>query len=539
MGHGKETPRQKMIGMMYLMLTAMLALNVSKEVLNAFANVDEGIMKAVENTHEKTGQLFGRFQSQNEMLPDKVGPFFRDAQKVKEKAEDVSKYIEDSKREIIRIADGKDAKALKSEDIKLIDISAKDNTSIPAQVMVGPEGKKGNGYKLKEEIEEFREMCLGYADDNEALRSSIESALHTGKVKHADQVYDWVPGNFEHLPLAGVIAIMSGIENSVRNVEADVINYLYSKIDQGTVKFNKIDAMVVPNSDYVIKGNDYKADIFFAAYDTTTDPQIYIGDYKEIKDDEGNVIDYEMTRIDDSVNATGGIGQYVKSGNTTGQQEYKGLIVLQTPTRKIKKPFSKSYEVAAAQAVVSPTKMNVFYLGLPNPVDISVSGVQPDKISASINNGSIRRGRGGGWVVKPGRVGDCRVTVYAEIEDERKPMGSKEFRIKVVPDPVAKVAGKIGGEITRGELQAQSIVSAELPDFLFDLKFDVVKFNVYTTDRAGFVQEASSNNNRITKEQKDIIRGLKRNQKVYFEEIKVKKPGGIVVDVPSINLKIK
>jgi gliding motility-associated protein GldM len=540
MGHGKETPRQKMIGMMYLMLTAMLALNVSKDVLMAFALVDEGIVQSVVNTEKKSNSVWADFEKRiTTQKSQKIIAYHDHAEKIREMSKDICDFIKnDCKKTIVQKSEGEDfiEEHFHDHGPELMEVNGKDNTDIPATVMVGSEGS-GKGKVLKQKIDDFRDYIFKLPGLNEGkLHDRIDSVLNTAPQRHHDQTMPWVQANFEHLPLAGVIAILSGIESNIRNVEFDVISYLYSKIDEGAISFNKLNAVVIPNSNYVIRGGEYKAEIFIAASDTTVDPIILLGDYEYGPEDaepkwKGKV---------DTVPVEKGIGNFVQVADRVGKQDYKGIIATPKPDGTYSyQEFSKEYTVAPPMAVVSPTKMNVFYLGVDNPVEVSVPGFQPADIKPGITNGRMYA-RGNSWMVRPGRAGTAYVNVNVQMDDGKlKSMGRKEFRVKVVPDPVAKVAQMPGGDINKSVLMAQSVVIAEIPDFLFDLRFEVVSFNVYTQDKAGFVKEARTGSKVITGAQKQIIQGLGTGQRVYFDEIKVRKPGGIVVSLPSLIFKIK
>jgi len=188
--------------------------------------------------------------------------------------------------------------------------------------------------------------------------------------------------------------------------------------------------------------------------------------------------------------------------------------------------------------VVSPTKMNVFYLGVDNPIEISVPGVPADKVFPSINNGTIVKD-GKGFVVRPARSGTAEVSVMAEIEKTRKLMGTKQFRVKIVPDPVAKVAGiKGSGGIEKAVLLAQAGVVAEMENFDFDLTFKVVEFKV-SVNIGGFSNDKVSKSNRFTEEQFSLIRQASRGQKVYIEDIKAVGPDGSTRLLGSIALTLK
>jgi gliding motility-associated protein GldM len=180
--------------------------------------------------------------------------------------------------------------------------------------------------------------------------------------------------------------------------------------------------------------------------------------------------------------------------------------------------------------------MNLFYLGVDNPVDISVAGVPNNKVYAKMTNGRITR-KGNSWIVRPKRLGNSFVIVSAEIDDVKREVDRKEFRVKTVPIPVAMVNNQKGGAINRNILLAQYGVAAVLENFEFDLTFTVTEFKVLTIVQ-GFVRESKSNSNRFTIKQKDIIRGLSKGSPLYIQDIKAVGPAGNVINLQTINFRI-
>ena len=187
------------------------------------------------------------------------------------------------------------------------------------------------------------------------------------------------------------------------------------------------------------------------------------------------------------------------------------------------------YQVAKPSLVVSPTKMNVFYIGPENPVEISVPGVPGDKISASLTPagyGTISKSGKGGYIVKVSRAGKCAIAVTAELNGKKQNMGSAEFRIKTVPDPIAEVLGMSDGKIDKARLQAAPRVDAKMKDFDFDLTFTVTSFTVSAQVGAYFLSETVKGNRISPQVKNNIFAKLQRNSKVYFEDIKAVGPDG-------------
>lgn len=540
MGHGKETPRQKMIGMMYLVLTALLALNVSKDVLDSFVLVDEGLSKTNVNFYRKNEIVYSEFERAATENAKKAGPWLKKANEVKEKANALFEQMHQLKLEIIKKSEGDQTPAIKPDgEIDGKAIAAKDNKDIPAQIMIG-DANNGKAFGLKASMNDFRETLLGMiGDDAPSVKASIEKTLDTEDPPPVEgKVEKWENEHFEHVPLIAVVTVLSGLQNNVRNAETEILNYLFSQIDAGSFKFNKLEAVVIPKSDYVIRGNTYEAKVFIAASDTTQAPRILIGNYTESVGDDG-VVDYKMVGGFDSLKTENGIGVYKAAGNSIGPRKWGGLILLKSPKggADIKRPFKAEYMVEEPSMTVSPTKMNVFYLGLDNDVEISVSGVAAEKVVPTITNGKITKVSGNKYIVNPQRQGTCIIKVTADMDGTKRDMGFKEFRVKMVPTPVAKVAGLRGGSITKANLLAQTGVIAEMENFEFAVITKVISFKVSAKIGASD-QEQISNSNKFTDAQIDLFNRVSKGSKVYLEDIKASLPDGSIRDLGSVILKV-
>jgi gliding motility-associated protein GldM len=312
------------------------------------------------------------------------------------------------------------------------------------------------------------------------------------------------------------------MQSDVRNSESEIIGFLLSQIDAGSFKFNKIDPVVISNSDYIFRGQEYKAQVFLAAYDSTKQPTVILNNDTELPVENGK-------------------GIYRTPTSTVGTKRWGGTIVLdQGNGTIIKRDFTKEYQVAEASAVISPTKMNVFYRGVKNPVSISVSGVPQENLDATITKGKIQR-EAGAWVVSPanGPEGEIvTVKVSARIENTTRFMGSMDFRVKDVPDPVAMVSGRYQGVIPLGDLSKAGGVVAELKNFDFDLEFTVTEFTVSAVLSGGFTKTEISTSNKFTRPQLEIVSQLKNGQRITFENIKAVGPDGKTRLLNSIVLKI-
>lgn len=505
-----ETPRQKMVGIMYLVLTAMLALNVSSSVLDAFSKVQSGLTQTVDNYSKMSEQIYAEFDNAYALNENKVKPWRDKALEVKKRSEKLCNDLEDIKWEVCEAADGEDA------DVN--NIKSKDNLDVGGQVMI----LEGGADKLKEKIDAYRKYVLSLVSDkNPTLCKTLEINLTTKDPEPVGGEHKtWGSDNFEHMPLAAVTTVITKMQVDVRNAESDVISHLYKNIDEGSFKFNSISAHVVPSSNYILQGDTYKAKILLAAIDTTQRPTVEING-QTVKTFQGDATLYSV------------------ACGKTGTFKWKGVVKYVMPTGEVKHyPIEDEYIVAAPSVVVSPLKMNVFYVGVDNPVNISVAGIASSKVVPTVSNGSIVR-LNGNYVVRPKYPRKpCDVNVSIKTSKGLRKMQTLHFRVKTVPNPIARVAGKSGGNISKSSFAGYWGVKAELDDFDFDMKFNVKSFNLSTVDGGGYVKEAESAGQRFSSSQKKIISKLKRGQRVIIDNIKAKGPDGKVRTLQSLSFKI-
>lgn len=524
MSGGKETPRQKMIGMMYLVLTALLAMNISKDVLLAFITVEHGLNKTNENFDQKNDVLYAKFDKAMAENKTKTKPWADKAFKVREEADKLCKFIDEAKSELYILAQPELTKAL-ADTFQLHNGTANDNYDIPTNYLIGPETAKptGKGVEIKKRIVEFKKMVMELVPEKEL--PGFKMGLHTEDVfdHHAEKNVPWEVSNFDHTTMAACMCLLAGVKNEVKNAESDIVSLLLRAIDAGDFKFDIVTAKVVAPTSYIVLGEEYTADIFVAAYSSTTDPEVLVGD-----------VDTVMKTIKGTptiVPVSGGLGKYTVRPTSEGPQIWSGIINVKAPDGSIKPyPFSSSYMVARPSFAVSPTKMNVFYIGVPNPVDISAAGVAPTNVVATLTgDGSIVNKGQGHYEVNVKSGMKCSVNVAAKDSKTgvTKSIGAGlEFRIKKVPSPNAKFAGVIGdGSVTKGELSAAGGVFADLSDFVFDLKFPVTKWTI-SMNINGLFMDVSAKGPGLTTDMKAMLNKAKKGSKILIEDVHVMAPDG-------------
>lgn len=551
MGHGKESPRQKMIGLMYLFLTCLLALNVSKDILDAFIAINQRMNETNKNFVSKNEIVYSAISAQYASNQAKWANAQKLASEVKAEAAKIIKEIQDYKHMIIIKADGlpegttelpdeKDNGAMKPlEQI----VSSKDNVDIPAQLMV----LEKRGTELKGKIEAFRAKMIKIVSDastdKEAVKNvsaAIEKSLSTESPKPKDgHIATWESENFEHLPLMAVITIMTQMQVAARNVEGDVVNHIYTSQDADAVRVNTLASTVIPSSNYVMVGSEYKAQIFLAAFDSTKPPTVRIGRVDSTKGADGKWV-YKCDAK--PLPIKGGRAIYTDRPGSTGEKAYGGLIEIEKGTgEKVGIPFRAKYTAAQPALVVSPTKMNVFYIGVPNPVEISVPGVPSKDISASLSSGSLSPDGQGNYIAKVNAPGKVNINVTAKINGQSKSMGMREFRVKRIPDPLPIIGNyENGSSQNANSIVAQGRMTASLKDFDFAATFQITFFNLSIKDSQGFTRDIEGKEGgNLTADQKSAIRSLKVGQKIYFDQIKAKGPDGQTRNLPVLSYKIK
>ena len=545
MGHGKETPRQKMIGMMYLVLTALLALNVSKDVLDAFILIDDGLVKTTMNFVSKNQTSYEIFEAQLDKSPRGVQPYFDAAMEVKKRADQLTLDLQELKIEIIRLVDGNDAPALKRvvdgkptrEDNVLewiigygadaerkqtlqitgLNIQGKDNMDKPAQIMIF----EGKGAALQAKIDEFREFLLEVVTSDENIQRAIEEVLSTiPPPQPSGEPHPWDIANFSHLPTAAVVTNLSKMQSDVRYAEAEAVQYLLQQIGATDTRVNKMEAVVLTKSNYVLVGSQFEARVLLAAYDSLQRPEIWLGPYRRTEDDYELLDGATLVPYDNR-----GRAMIVRSGSSVGNFTIGGLLRMPTPEGVRSFPFSSEYTVGQSSTVISPTAMNALYVGVENPISVQVSGVPTEQIQVTIDNGTIRRS-GSGWIAEPRTAGNATITASGVVDGVTQ-RGSMPFRVRMLPTPIAKIAGRTGGNIERNVLEAQQGIQADLgADFLFDVRYTVTQFTMETMT-GGVSRAEASTSQMFTPAQMALIRTLTRGSKVFFTNIKARGPDGV------------
>ena len=510
----RMSPRQKMINLMYIVLTAMLALNVSSDVLNGFTLVEDGLKRTNSNVSDRNAALYMQLEEFTRQNPQKGKPWLDKAADVRRQTLSLYKYIDSLKLAIVRDADGVDG--------KVDNILNQDNLEASSKVMV----TYGNGAKLERRLAAYRKYIAAYIADPKK-QAAIQKALATEPVLQKGSMIKvpWVSGMFENMPVVASVTLLSKLQNDLLFAEGEALQTLVASVDAGDVRVNKLDAFVIPNSKLVMRDGKYSADIVLAAVDTTQRPAIFVNGRQL----PANTRTYEFMA-----------GQ-------TGTFTYSGYLdVTRGDGTTSRYPFQSDYTVIEPTATVSATMMNVLYAGINNPISISVPGVAQNAVSATMTNGSLTRS-GDHWNAHPTRVGaECVITVTATLEGRSQTVSTSTFRVRKLPDPTAYIAYKDskGNEnhykgskpFAKSLLLAANGLDAAIDDDLLNVHYSVVDFETIVFDSMGNAMPEKSAGSRFSERQKTSFRRLSRGKRFYITRIRAKGPDGIVRDLSPMEV---
>lgn len=510
MAGGKETTRQRMINIMYLVLLAMLALNVSDTILDAFKNINDSLDTSKNNVNTSINQLFSAFEnSKLKEEPARAQPIYDKAKQAQKVADDLNNYIESIKKEFIQAGDGIDPETE--------DLVNRSNQDIAQNIMINQ--KKAD--ELKKRINATREKLISLLDP--ADRANVSFSLEA-KDPARKRKGNWQETYFgEGTPLTAAMTILTKLQTDTKNAEAEVVKKLFGNMDKAQVNLDQFAAVAVAPTSYVIQGQPYTAEVFLTASDSRSTPDITVNGSKlSVKD---------------------GKGTYSGGTSSVGQFTWVGTVRVRQTDGQVKeyKTQPQTYQVAKPSASVSSTKLNVIYAGIANPFTVSAAGFPLESVRASISGGSMSGGNGNYNVNVPGSMVGQEVSINVSANNAGKTisLGSQKFRVKAIPAPVAKVGGRAGGDIASVQLKSETEIEADLDDFPFDVKFKIQRYKLtIIKPRSDAVTIAGSGGN-FAGAVKGAMSSITPGTRVFFEDIVSVGPDGRQRILPSLAFSVK
>lgn len=497
MAGGKETPRQKMMGILYLVLLGLVALSVPDSLMDAFKNIRVSLDASTGNVDKGIQNTYSSFEATKlKEQKERAQPFYDKAKKASSIAKSLNDYVEVVKGKLITAGGGINPNTG--------DVDARENLDVSPRIMMNQK----NGEELHKKIVETREQLLALLDpkDRQGVNFSLNAeapVIRTGPKKEWEEAYFG-----EGIPLGASLTTLAKIQADTKNAENEVVKKILGKVDQAQVNLDKFDAVAVAPTSYVLVGQPYTAQVFLTAYDSKMTPDITV----------------DGSRIP----TASGKGVYNGSTGSEGMHTWIGKIKVKQTDGTFKEYSTppQTYQVAKPSAVVSPDKMNVLYIGVPNPVSISAPGIAKEKLKVSISSGSLS-GSAGHYTANVTTMGTATVTVSGEIAPGKTAvLGSSLFRVKRIPDPKPQFAGRGGGNVSSVNMRAQDRIFAKLDNFDFDAKFNVTRFSMVVIKPRQDAITMNATGNEFSAQMKQVMNTVTPGTMVVFKDIIAVGPDG-------------
>ena len=536
-----ETPRQKMIAMMYLVYTALLALNVSVEILNGFVTVGDAMNESNKNIDTQIVEAYNMFDQAMILDSTKAVKYYEAAQTIRAYSDSVKSLIDEGRygflcyiqksADVVRhnadktttkrkipLVDGSGNFLLDSAKVALdlggLDIiDKKDNTDMGTHFFYN-EGT-GKAIDIKNAIIEYKEKVAAVFRDTSLTHDTVDVNFGMNVEgefwsSHAGRLVSWEEYNFDGAIAVADIVCLSRMKSELMNAEYDAIKKLFGMIGKEDFKFDQIAAICRPTSSYVIQGGKYEMKVNVGAYDSKREFRAVI-----------NGAEYK-SGPDGSITYTAGAG-------APGERKVHGVVYMMKDGVEEEYPFDESYFVAAPVAVTELVKMNVVYAGIDNPASIGVPGVASKDITPTITTGNatiVKDAGDGNYIIKPTKIGKMSLKVMAKIDGQTKDMGTKEIRIKRIPKPSLRIGSfKSGDQVSKAEITANPVLRASMEDFDFQIPALKINSFVFNVQGSGAL-DLNGSGNRLTPEMISRINNAKRGQKIYITDVTVKTPDG-------------
>jgi len=497
MAGGKQTPRQRMMGILYLVLLGLVALSIPDSLLDAFKNIKLSLDSSTKSVGEGIDATYANFEATKlKEQHDRALPIYNRAKDASKTAKELFVYVDSLKAQLIRVGGGMNETTH--------DVDARENLDISPRIMITD--KKAE--ELKTKILETREKLVN--DLNPKDRAGVNFSLNAiDPDRIAGVKKTWEDAYFgEGIPLGATLTTLAKIQVDTKSAENEVVKKILGEAEKATVNLDKFDAVAVAPTSYVLVGQPYTAEVFLTAYDSKLPQNITVG---------GSALTVEA-----------GKGKYSGSTSSEGLKKWTATISFKDNDGKIQTYTTpeQSYMVARPSAVVSPTKMNVLYIGVPNPIAVSAPGIAKEKLHVTMSSGTLT-GNNGDYTATVEATGTTTITVSGELAPGKTGvLGSTTFRIKRIPDPKAQFAGKSGGSTSAANLKAQDRLFAKLDNFDFDTKFEVVRFSMWIARPRQDPIQLSSNGGELTAQMKSALAQITPGTRVIFSNILATGPGG-------------
>ena len=530
-----KEPRQLMINLMYLVLTALLALNVSAEVMNAFQTIDDSLGDAAETTNKA---LDDQERALSKLLAEDSKKDFRALEpgikNIRAIVKDFNDYVDNIKDQLIdgsgnrngEVDDGdykldkksgmKIMKGLKNKDVTTRMLAQADLGDELQQKVISTRQKLIDAYTQTLNNQELAKAA-GYRKENgdldkaaiDADIASFVNGISLGIDPDWEQKTDkdtWKEYRFKQMPALPAITLLTTYQADAKNAEALAVGKLAEKAGGKEIVFDKFFPVINAKKAYVIKGEKFEADISLGAYSSDIKPENIV-----------LTVDGRQVPMGDD-----GVASYSTSPGTTGTKTVKLSARVTNPlTGEVSTETSEfKYEVGVRSATVSADKMNVFYIGVDNPVSVAVAGANSNEVKANCSGCTLTKS-GSGYVARVSTPGEATINVSGG----GLPNTPFKFRVKRIPDPVARLGKKADGLMGNGEFKAQQGIIPWLDNFDFDAKCNIDGFTLVRVPKREDAIESVNNGGRFNAKSQRLVQAAKPGDKYFFENVKARCPG--------------
>ena len=490
MAGGKLSARQKMINLMYLVFIAMLAMNMSKEVLSAFGFMNEKLTENNASTTDKNKEAYDNLATKAKDQKEKFGALNEQAKEIKKYSSDFYSYLSELKTKMTSDIENK------------LDYESMDKTDFLDTYFFKGDGFTPEGQGFLDKINGFRTDLLSALSADSKFISVINKRFNTDEVPvpETNKTNPWLKARYEGFPLVASLTNLTQMQSDIKNTESDIVtDLLGGKLEQA-LSLDNYEGIVSLKKTAYFAGERVTGKVILGRYDATLVPNKVI---LNGKDATNNVKDGQVT-ID------------MSAGNV-GEKSIKGTIYFMEKGEPVPVNFESTYTVIAepSSAVVSADKMNVVYRGLDNPISVSLPGVGANNISVSATGGKLSK-NGAGYMMRPGKAKTAVVNVSAKLSSGKTVNSKATFRIKDIPSAMGSVRGQYGTVRMPKSGLANSPISAGLPDFMFDLKLQVNSFKIKVPGQLTIIVKGS----RLNASAKQKLQKAKRGDIINIYDIK-------------------
>jgi gliding motility-associated protein GldM len=463
-----------MINLMYLVLIAMLALNMSKEVLTAFGIMNDKFVENNTTSASKNKNFLDKIAQKAKDEPQQYSVINSKAKNISKTSQEFYSFLEGVKAEI-------EAPYLEDKIDGVLPYESMDKGDHVDESWFKGDNLTKKGESVVAAFDKYRnDMTNLLGDGNEALKGILNAKFNTDKIKAKDGAKKlWLDYNFKGFPSIASLAKVSSMQSDVKSLESEVLSRLLSGKQEQALSFSNYRAIVIPEKTAFFSGENFKGRIVLGRVDDSTKP---------------NSVELNGEQVDKKNFKDGGVVLDFPSG-AVGERDLKGKFTFLENGKPVDVAIESSYAVVPKpnSATISADKMNVVYRGIPNPMTISFAGIASNKVSAAAPG---LRKSGKGYMMTPTKGREVTINVSGTLPDGGKVSDKKKFRIKDIPRPQAAVSGQAGAIKKSKNSLKSSRVSAMLEDFVFDLKLKVNSFKFKVPGQPTIVCQGSKLNSR-------------------------------------------